>query len=118
MTHPNAHLDFDLDTLVGIPATRRVVYSIGSNLGDRLAYLQGAVDALRMTPQLSLDAVSSVYETAPVGEVTDQPDFLNIVVIATSTLASMVLLERAQAIENAFRRTREVPGGRGRWTST
>lgn len=111
MTHPNAHLDLDLDTLVGIPTTRKVVYSIGSNLGDRLAFLQGAVDALRMTPQLTLDAVSSVYETAPVGEVTDQPDFLNIVVTATSTLASMVLLERAQAIENAFARTRQVPGG-------
>ena len=42
---------------------------------------------------------------------TDQPDFLNIVVRADSTLASLVLLERAQAIEKNFRRTREVPGG-------
>ena len=111
MSNPNAHLDFDLDTLGGLPLPRHIVFSIGSNLGDRLEYLQGAVDALRATPQLTVTGVSAVYETAPVGPVTDQPDFLNIVVTADSTLASLVLLERAQAIENAFRRVREIPGG-------
>ncbi len=109
--HPNAHLDFDVDTLAGMVPIRPVVFSIGSNLGDRLAYLQAAVDALRTTPNLSVVDVSSVYETDPVGLVTDQPKFLNVIVRADSTLASLVLLERAQAIENAYRRTRDVPGG-------
>ena len=109
--NPNAHLDFDVDTLAGMVPIRSVVFSIGSNLGDRLAYLQAAVDALRTTPNLTLVDVSPVYETDPVGTVLDQPRFLNLVVRADSTLASLVLLERAQAIENAYRRTRDVPGG-------
>ncbi|MFZ1409961.1 MAG: 2-amino-4-hydroxy-6-hydroxymethyldihydropteridine diphosphokinase [Micropruina sp.] len=111
MNDPNAHLDFDLDTMAGLKPLRSVVFSVGSNLGDRLAFLQGAVNAIASTPELRLVEVSSVYETAPVGMVLEQPDFLNIVVLAESTLASMVLLERALAIENAFRRVREVPGG-------
>ncbi|MFT3833080.1 MAG: 2-amino-4-hydroxy-6-hydroxymethyldihydropteridine diphosphokinase [Micropruina sp.] len=109
--HPNAPLGIDVDTLSGMLPLRPVVFSIGSNLGDRLAFLQGAVDLLRMTPALTVTDVSPVFETAPVGEVIDQPDFLNIVVLAESTLASLVLLERAQAIETNFRRTREIPGG-------
>lgn len=109
--HPNARLEFDVDTLAGMAPIRTVVFSIGSNLGDRLGYLQGAVDALRATPQLTLLDVSSVYETDPVGPVPGQPDFLNLIVRADSALASLVLLERAQAIEDHFRRTREVPGG-------
>ncbi len=75
--HPNAHLDFDVDTLVGMIPIRPVVFSIGSNLGDRLAYLQAAVDALRFTPNLTLIDVSPVYETDPVGMVLEQPQFLN-----------------------------------------
>ena len=109
--YPNAHLDFDVDTLVGMVPIRPVVFSLGSNLGDRLAYLQAAVDALRATHNLSVVDVSPVYETDPVGPVLDQPNFLNAVVRADTALASLVLLERAQAIENAYRRTREVPGG-------
>ncbi len=109
--NPNVHLDLDVDTLSGMVPLRQVIFSIGSNLGDRLAYLQGAVDLLRNTPTLSIADVSGVYETAPVGPVQEQPDFLNIIVRADSTLASLVLLERAQAIEKNFLRTREVPGG-------
>ena len=108
---PNFHLDFDFDTLAGMVPIRSVVFSIGSNLGDRLGYLQGAVDSLRATPNLTVVDVSPVYETDPVGDVLDQPQFLNAVVRADSTMASPVLLERAQAIENAYRRTRELPGG-------
>ncbi len=108
--HPNEHLDFNVDT-IGVPPLREVVFSIGANLGDRMASLQGAVDALRLTPHLRLTGASSVYRTQPVGPVVDQPPFLNIIVTAESSLNSMVLLERAQAIENAFKRVREIPGG-------
>lgn len=108
---PNAHLDFDVDTLAGMVPLRTVVFSIGSNLGDRLGYLQGAVDDLRATPTLTIVDVSPVYATDPVGPVADQPEFLNIIVRAESALPSLVLLEVGQAIENHHRRTREIPGG-------
>jgi 2-amino-4-hydroxy-6-hydroxymethyldihydropteridine diphosphokinase len=100
----------DIDVLSEMSPTREAVFSLGSNLGDRFEYLQGAVKHLRTTPGLKITDVSSVYETTPVG-LLDQPDFLNLVVVASSTLASMVMLERALAIEDAFDRVREVPGG-------
>lgn len=103
-------IDFDLDTLSGMAPLRQVTYSLGSNLGDRLEYLQGATNLLRQTPGMKITGVSSVYETDPVG-LTDQPLFLNIVVQAESTLASTVMLERAHAIEEAFDRVREIAFG-------
>ncbi len=102
--------EFDIDTLSGMSPIRQAVFSLGSNLGDRYEYLQGAVNHLRATPGLELVAISSVYETTPVG-MQDQPDFLNLVVLAQSSLASTVMLERALAIEDAFDRVREVAGG-------
>ncbi len=108
MTNPA--LDIDVDTLSGMAPLRMVTYSLGSNLGDRLEYLQSAVDLLRMTPGLTVTGVSSVYETDPVGYL-DQPDFLNIVVVAESTLASTVMLERAHAIEEGLDRVRTIRNG-------
>lgn len=102
--------DFDVDTLSGMAPLRVAVFSLGSNLGDRIEYLQGATNALRITPGLRVIGISSVYETTPVGNV-DQPDFLNLVVVAESTLASMVMLERALAIEDAYARVRLVAQG-------
>lgn len=107
----NPTVQFDVDTLSGMAPLRVSTFSLGSNMGDRLGYLQTGVDALRATPGLKVTAVSSVYETDPVGPVESQEDFLNIVVVTESTLASMVMLERAQAIEDAFGRVRTVPGG-------
>lgn len=103
---PNPHI-VDTDTLTGdMHPIRRCVLSIGSNLGDRLSNLQGAVDALADTPEVWLSAVSPVYETAPV----DAPDgsgrFLNAVVLADTTLSARTLLERALAVEDAYGRER------------
>ncbi len=100
----------DVDTLSGMAPLRPAVFSLGSNLGDRHEYLQGATNALRATPGLKITGISSVYETTPVGNL-DQPDFLNLVVVTESTLASMVMLERALAIEDAFARVRTVQWG-------
>lgn len=100
----------DVDTLSGMAPLRPAVFSLGSNLGERFDYLQGATNALRATPGLTVTAISSVYETTPVGLV-DQPDFLNIIVLTESTLSSMVMLERAMAIEDAYARVRLVAGG-------
>jgi 2-amino-4-hydroxy-6-hydroxymethyldihydropteridine diphosphokinase len=106
MTSPNPHA-IDTDTLSGMKPLRKVVYSIGSNLGDRLQNLQGAVDALSDTPDIIVVDISSVYETAPVGGPDGSPDFLNLVVVAETTLEPQTLLERAFAIEDAYGRTRD-----------
>jgi 2-amino-4-hydroxy-6-hydroxymethyldihydropteridine diphosphokinase len=88
----------------------RVVLGLGSNLGDRLANLQAAVDALCGPPGLGFLAVSPVYETAPVGG-PSQPDFLNAVLLAVTALPASAVLGRAQAAEAARHRAREVHWG-------
>ena len=110
MSSPNPHA-IDADTLSGMKPLRKVVYSIGSNLGDRLGNVQGAVDALSDTPDVIVVDVSSVYETKPVGGPADSPEFLNIVVIAETTLEPNTLVERAFAIEEAYGRTRDERWG-------
>jgi 2-amino-4-hydroxy-6-hydroxymethyldihydropteridine diphosphokinase len=112
VTSPNPHA-IDADTLSGMKPLRKVVFSLGSNLGDRLANLQGAVDAIRDTPDVIVVDVSSVYETAPVDAPAGSPDYLNLVIVAETTLEPRTLLERAQAIEDAFGRERtEINGPR------
>jgi 2-amino-4-hydroxy-6-hydroxymethyldihydropteridine diphosphokinase len=106
VSSPNPYA-IDADTLSGMKPLRKVVYSIGSNLGDRLGNVQGAVDAISDTPDVIVVDVSSVYETTPVGGPADSPQFLNIVVVAETTLEPETLVERAFAIEEAFGRARD-----------
>ncbi|MCS7484271.1 2-amino-4-hydroxy-6-hydroxymethyldihydropteridine diphosphokinase [Umezawaea endophytica] len=81
----------------------RAVLSIGSNLGDRLAHLQSAVDGFADV----LVAVSPVYETAPWG-VLDQADFLNAVLVVESPeVDEWGWLRRGQALERAAQRVRD-----------
>jgi len=79
------------------------VLSVGSNLGDRLAHLRAAVEALGAL------ACSPVYETDPVGGV-EQDDFLNAVVLVPAA-SPRELLAAAQAAETAARRVRQVHWG-------
>src|SRR6187431_1295207 len=103
---PNPHI-VDSDTLTGeMRPIRRAVLSLGSNLGERLASLQGAVNALADTPDVWITAVSPVYETEPVDCPPDAKTFLNAVVLADTTLAASRLMDRALAIEDAFNRER------------
>ncbi|HLH59330.1 MAG TPA: 2-amino-4-hydroxy-6-hydroxymethyldihydropteridine diphosphokinase [Streptosporangiaceae bacterium] len=88
----------------------RAVLALGSNLGDRLQTLQRAVDALAASAGIEVLSVSPVYETAPVGG-PDQPDYLNAVVLADTSLPPGDVLARAHEIEAAARRTREVRWG-------
>ncbi|MDT0446877.1 2-amino-4-hydroxy-6-hydroxymethyldihydropteridine diphosphokinase [Streptomyces johnsoniae] len=91
---------------------KRAVLSLGSNLGNRLETLQGAVDALADTPGLRIKAVSPVYETDPWGvDPGSQPTYFNAVVILKTTLPPSSLWERAQAIEEAFERVRDSRWG-------
>jgi 2-amino-4-hydroxy-6-hydroxymethyldihydropteridine diphosphokinase len=103
---PNPNI-VDTDTLTGeMHPIRRCVLAIGSNLGERMNNLQGAVNALADTPEVWLTAVSPVYETAPVDAPEGSKDFLNAVVLVDTTLSARTLLERALAIEDAYGRER------------
>lgn len=85
----------------------RAVLSVGSNLGDRAATLQGVVDGLR--PWLL--AVSPVYETAPWGPV-PQGDYLNAVLIVEDAAVSpRGWLDRAWVAEASAGRERDVRWG-------
>ena len=108
---PNPNI-VDTDTLTGeMHPIRRSVLALGSNLGERLANLQGAVDSLADTPDVWVTAVSPVYETQPLDAPDGSVDFLNAVVLIDTTLSARTLLERALAIEDAFGRERtEQPG--------
>lgn len=107
----NGPFDIDVDTLGNLRPISKVVLSLGSNMGDSAAILQRAVDYLADTPDLMLVDVSPVYQTTPVGGPTDQRDFLNLVVVAESTLEPLTILDRAHAIEEGFGRVRDVPNG-------
>ena len=77
----------------------RVGYvGLGSNLGDRDDHLRRAVEDLR-GHDVEVDAVSSLYETEPVGEILDQPDFLNAVARIRTDLEPEALLDVCKGIE-------------------
>ena len=80
--------------------THRALLALGSNLGDRRALLQGAVDGLP-----DVVAVSDVYETSPVGG-PDQGPYFNAVVRLETDLGARALLEVAQQCEAAAERVR------------
>jgi 2-amino-4-hydroxy-6-hydroxymethyldihydropteridine diphosphokinase len=82
---------------------------LGSNVGDREAHLRAGVAGLR-DHSIALEAVSGVYETEPVGEVTDQPEFLNACVRVRTDLEPEALLDACKAIE--AERGRELGGPR------
>ena len=93
---PNPNV-IDTDTLTGdMHPIRRAVLAVGSNLGDRVFNLQGAVDALEDTPEVWLTGVSPVYETVPVDSPEGSENFLNIVVTIDTTLSAPTLLVRAE----------------------
>lgn len=112
MTEAPTPYELDADTMTGgMRPIRQAVIAIGSNLGDRLNRLQGAVSALADTPEVQVVSVSSVYETEPVDAPAESGAFLNAVVLIDTTLTVHTLLDRAQAIEDAFGRERAEDNG-------
>ena len=83
----------------------RAYLALGSNLGDRLAHLQSAVDGLSRAPGTRVVAVSRVYETDPVGG-PEQDAYLNAVVGVDTDLDPHALLNVAQQCERAAQRVR------------
>jgi 2-amino-4-hydroxy-6-hydroxymethyldihydropteridine diphosphokinase len=80
---------------------------LGSNVGERRGHLQDAVDALAGHGVRVL-ASSSTYDTDPVGEVPDQPPFLNACLRVETALGPEALLDACKALEAGLGRT---PGG-------
>src|SRR6186997_963638 len=84
---PNPHI-VDTDTLTGeMRPIRRAVLALGSNLGERMASLQGAVDAIAVTPDVWITGLSPVYETEPVDCPPDSDKFLNAIVLIDTALS-------------------------------
>ena len=91
-------------------ALNKVALALGSNLGDRAANVQHALDALIDSEVLTNVAVSSIYETKPVGG-PDQGPYLNAVVLGASHLEPEELLTAIHQIEDELGRVREVHWG-------
>jgi 2-amino-4-hydroxy-6-hydroxymethyldihydropteridine diphosphokinase len=76
---------------------------LGSNVGDRRGHLQAAVDALGAVAVHVL-ASSSTYDTDPVGEVLDQPSFLNACLRVETELAPLEMLDAVKRLERELGR--------------
>lgn len=87
-----------------------VYLGLGSNVGDRLGFLQEAVSALAGARGVKAVSVSSVYSSEPVGNV-DQPEFLNAVAAVETTLEPGELLGLIQRIEAIHGRRRDTVWG-------
>ncbi|WP_124726333.1 2-amino-4-hydroxy-6-hydroxymethyldihydropteridine diphosphokinase [Staphylospora marina] len=90
--------------------TSTVYLGLGSNVGDRLRWLKEAVRMLDETEGITVEAISPIYETSPVGYL-EQPDFLNLVVRTGVTLSPRRMLDVCLDVERRLERVREVRWG-------
>ena len=88
----------------------RAYIAIGSNLGDRRAYLEAGIKEVAALPNTRLAAVSLAYETRPLGPVA-QPDFLNAVFAIETSLPPEPLLAALLAAEKKHQRQRHIHWG-------
>ncbi len=82
-----------------------IFLGLGSNLGYREKNMTAALDLLAADPRIRLEATSSLYQTAPVGN-TEQPFFLNAAVSLTTTLTPLELLDLCLEVELRLGRVR------------
>ena len=87
---------------------RTAYLGLGSNVGDSAGHLRAAVEMLRERG-VEVAAVSSTYETEPVGEVLDQPDFLNAALRVQTELEPEALLDLCKEIEVERGRALDAP---------
>ena len=92
------------------PSDRRAFVSLGSNVGDRAAYLRAGSEALAALPATTVVAASKVYETAP-QDVPGQDAFLNQVLCLETGLQPLDLLKQCQRIEREHGRVRGLRFG-------
>jgi 2-amino-4-hydroxy-6-hydroxymethyldihydropteridine diphosphokinase len=89
---------------------RAVYIGLGGNLGDPVATLRAALARIERLPGIELDAVSSAYESAPVG-VTEQPPFVNAAARLRTDLPLADVLAGLLAVEHELGRVRSVRYG-------
>ena len=109
---PEAPIPLSFES-VSVKITRawcRVYLSCGSNMGDRKAHLDGAVEALKNDAKCRVLRVSDWIETAPYGGV-EQDDFLNGAVMLETLYTPKMLLEKLHEIEEEHHRERKVHWG-------
>jgi 2-amino-4-hydroxy-6-hydroxymethyldihydropteridine diphosphokinase len=87
---------------------RRVVIGMGSSLGDRLATLRAAIEALGADPELDVIREASRYESPPAGG-PPQGDYVNTAVLVATSLPARQILDRTLAVERSLGRTRPDP---------
>jgi 2-amino-4-hydroxy-6-hydroxymethyldihydropteridine diphosphokinase len=87
-----------------LAAGERVFVGLGANLGDAVATVRAALDALDALPQTACIARSSLYRSAPVDA--QGSDYINAVARLRTSLSPLALLDELQAIENRFGRER------------
>jgi 2-amino-4-hydroxy-6-hydroxymethyldihydropteridine diphosphokinase len=88
--------------------SREVYLGLGSNIGDRYGYLRDAIQRLG-EKGLPAEAVSSAWETEPVGEILDQPDFLNAAIRVSTDLEPEELLDLLKLVEAELGRETGLP---------
>jgi 2-amino-4-hydroxy-6-hydroxymethyldihydropteridine diphosphokinase len=92
-----------------VAATQRTGYlGLGSNVGDPAAHLRVAIELME-AEGIEVEAVSSAYVTEPVGEVLDQPDFLNAAVRIRTELEPEQLLDACKRVEAERGRSFDTP---------
>jgi 2-amino-4-hydroxy-6-hydroxymethyldihydropteridine diphosphokinase len=90
------------------PERRRGYLGLGSNVGDPAAHLRAALELLE-GGGIEIEAVSSTYVTEPVGEILDQPDFLNAAVRVRTDLEPEALLDACKRVEAERGRSFDAP---------
>ncbi|MDR1568288.1 MAG: 2-amino-4-hydroxy-6-hydroxymethyldihydropteridine diphosphokinase, partial [Streptococcaceae bacterium] len=88
----------------------QVFLSLGSNLGNRWAYLKQAISLLQSNEKIELELVSPIYQTSPVAQI-KQPDFLNLALKIKTSYRPLELLEYIHLVENKLDRKRTVRWG-------
>lgn len=92
-----------------MPREQRTGYlGLGSNVGDSAGHLRAAVELLE-AEGIEVEAVSSAYVTEPVGEILDQPDFLNAAVRVRTELEPEALLDACKRVEAERGRQFDLP---------
>lgn len=89
-------------------AERTGYLGLGSNVGDSAGHLRAAIELLE-AEGVEVDAVSSTYVTEPVGEILDQPDFLNAAVRIRTELGPEELLDACKRVEAERGRQFDLP---------
>ena len=97
--------------LLSTPNSMHLAYiGFGSNIGDRLVHIQNAIQTLSKTEEITLQKISSLYKTDPVGYEA-QAQFLNGVAAIHTTLSPLSLLHTLKDIETAIGRKHRIRWG-------